>query len=751
MKSKFLTVLLLTVAVLVAALLLVGCSDQEQCIVVSSIEDLQKARIGVETGTVFDEKAKSLLPDCDIKYYNSNFDLTAALSAGKIEAFVCDEPFAERIIYDNAGFTILHKISEDEYGFAFANDSAKSQILCSQMNEFLTKAEQDGTIKEIRDIWLGFDESKKDVDYSALTAENGVLKFGISTNGAEPFTYVKDGKYIGYEIDLAVRFCKAYGYDIEIANYDFMGLLAAIETGKTDFGGSCISITDERKGALMFSEPSYSGGVVIVVRKPVPVYSSIDDLRGKRLGVITGSVFDKIAEKRIPGIKIEYFNTSADLSVALDSGKIDGFALDDPVARYLLAQNPGQSILGQLAEDHYGVIFRKNDENGTRLCEMMNEYLANAKADGSLDKIIDAWLGADALNQSVEYENLPAENGVLTFAFSTSIGAPYAYVYNEKYAGYELAVAVDFCRTYGYGISLFDSDFTGMLSAVSLGKADFGSTGISITDERRESMLFSDPIYDGGIMVVVKNDFSGKTGKSFLGSISESFEKTFIREGRWKMFLSGIGITMLITVVSALLGSLIGFLIFLVYRKKNKVFVAVCDFIGSLFEKMPVVVILMILYYVIFGNTDISGVIVSAIGFTFLFAFGVLGLIKSGVDAVDRGQTEAALALGYTDNRAFLRVVFPQAAKHFLPGYKSAIVSLVKDTSIVGYIAVQDLTKISDIVRSRTLEAFFPLVATAVIYFLLACILILIVKSIEIKTDPQRRKASKILKGVETK
>lgn len=78
MKSKFLTVLLLTVAVLVAALLLVGCSDQEQCIVVNSIEDLQKARIGVETGTVFDEKAKSLLPDFDIKYYNSNFDLTAA-------------------------------------------------------------------------------------------------------------------------------------------------------------------------------------------------------------------------------------------------------------------------------------------------------------------------------------------------------------------------------------------------------------------------------------------------------------------------------------------------------------------------------------------------------------------------------------------------------------------------------------------------------------------------------------------------
>ena len=92
-----------------------------------------------------------------------------------------------------------------------------------------------------------------------------------------------------------------------------------------------------------------------------------------------------------------------------------------------------------------------------------------------------------------------------------------------------------------------------------------------------------------------------------------------------------------------------------------------------------------------------------------------------------------------------------QAAKHFLPIYKGQIVSLLKDTAIVGYIAVQDLTKISDIIRSRTYEAFFPLIATAVLYFLLAWLLTVLVRALEIKTDTKKRSVKKILKGVKTK
>ena len=106
----------------------------------------------------------------------------------------------------------------------------------------------------------------------------------------------------------------------------------------------------------------------------------------------------------------------------------------------------------------------------------------------------------------------------------------------------------------------------------------------------------------------------------------------------------------------------------------------------------------------------------------------MFAMLKSGVGAVDKGQTEAAWALGYSDRRAFFRVVLPQALPHFFPAYKGEITATIKATAIVGYVAVQDLTKMGDIVRSRTYDAFFPLIAVAVIYFILAWLIGLLLK-----------------------
>ena len=109
------------------------------------------------------------------------------------------------------------------------------------------------------------------------------------------------------------------------------------------------------------------------------------------------------------------------------------------------------------------------------------------------------------------------------------------------------------------------------------------------------------------------------------------------------------------------------------------------------------------------------------------------------IESVDKGQNEAALALGYTKRQSFFKVVFPQAAKHFLPVIKGEFVSLVKMTSIVGYITIQDLTKASDIIRSRTYEAFFPLIVTAIIYFVISWLLTIVLGRIEIRLDPKKR------------
>ena len=158
----------------------------------------------------------------------------------------------------------------------------------------------------------------------------------------------------------------------------------------------------------------------------------------------------------------------------------------------------------------------------------------------------------------------------------------------------------------------------------------------------------------------------------------------------------------------------------------------------------------MILYYVIFGSVAISGVFVSVIGFTLTFGASVFGLLKMGVGAVDGGQYEAAYAMGYSNRQTFFKIILPQALPHVMSPYKGEIVSLIKATAIVGYIAVQDLTKMGDIVRSRTYEAFFPLIAVTVIYFVLESFIGLIVSRVSINFNPKRRKTKDILKGVKT-
>ena len=114
------------------------------------------------------------------------------------------------------------------------------------------------------------------------------------------------------------------------------------------------------------------------------------------------------------------------------------------------------------------------------------------------------------------------------------------------------------------------------------------------------------------------------------------------------------------------------------------------------------------------------------------------------------GRDEAAYALGYTDRQTFFQIILPQAAQHFMPGYRGQVISLLKATAVVGYIAVQDLTKMGDIVRSRTYEAFFPLIAVTVIYFLLGAVLIRIVEWLTGKLNPKNRRPEQILKGVKT-
>lgn len=742
-----------------------------------TLDDLNGKRIGVVTGTISGRLAEKRLPDVQVHYFNAQTDCLASLQAGKTDAWGTDEPILRFMQIEYPQLEILdERLAESNLAAVFPKTEA-GQALRDQFSEFLDKKWADGTMAEIDAIWFGADEAKRTVlDYESLPATNGTLLMAADLI-QPPFTYMKDGRAVGYDIDVAARFCQEYGYGLEIQSMSFDGVLAAVQTGKCDFACSSITVTEERAESMLFSTPDYYGSIAVAVWNekkadgaamaelnepnkadiPAGVYTALSQLADKKIGVQTGTSFDKSVAALFPNAQIEYYNSKPDMINALQTYKIEAYAVDEPVAKAQMQQNDKLTYIPEYIESFdFAYVFAKN-EAGQALCDQFSEYLDAIRADGTMAEIEAKWFSEDeSVKTLADYKAFPATNGTLNMA-TEAMYEPFSYVIGNEVVGYDIDIVVRFCQAYGYGLTITDMSFDAVLPAVQSGKCDFGGAGITITEERKESVLFSAPNFSGGtVMAVLKAQAQTAAAETeapsgfsaFWEGIKSSFNKTFLRENRWKLFLEGVGNTMLITALAILFGTALGFALFMLCRNGAPVANGCTRFSMWLVQGTPMVVLLMILYYVIFGSVAISSIAVAVIGFTLTFGAAVFGMLKMGVGMIDQGQYEAAFALGHSNTRTFFKIILPQAIPHVLPAYQGEIVGLIKATAIVGYIAVQDLTKMGDIVRSRTYEAFFPLIAITVIYFVLEGLFSFLVSRIRISIDPKKRKRSKILKGV---
>ncbi len=711
--------------------------------------------IGVQTGTTFDKIVLEAIPDAKISYFNTNSDLAAALETHKIDAFPCDEPVLRLMMAENDRLEILDR-RLDNFEFAFVQPkTAAGEKLTGELNAWIRSMKASGELDEILRKWTDGPESEKTIpDYHSFPAENGTLK--MVTEGAyAPMAYFRGNEIVGMEIDLAARFCQDNGYGLTVESLNFDGILPTIQAGKADFAAAGISITEERRESVYFSDPYYTGGTVLAVLKTQTAptndsYTSVEELRQKRIGIQTGTNYDLLIRNAFPDAKPSYYNNQSDLLAALTAGKIDAFPSDEPVIRYIINQGyAGITYIPEYIDSFdFAYCFSKTDD-GERLCAEFSEFIGSLQADGMLSELKEKWFGADETGKQIpDYRTFPAPKGTLIMATDGDY-PPFEYVRNGEVVGYDVDIAAQFCKAYGYGLQVQIMNIDAVLPAVQSGKCDFVGSALTITPERAESVLFSTPNYSGGVVLVVRSN-AGNQESTFWSGIKSSFDKTFIREKRWSLFLEGITNTLLITVLSLLCGTALGFGVFMLCRNGNRIANGITRFSMWLVQGTPMVVLLMILFYIVFGKAAISGVLVAVIGFTLTFGASVFGLLKMGVGAVDSGQYEAAYALGYPNRRTFFTIILPQALPHVLPAYKGEIVSLIKATAIVGYIAVQDLTKMGDIVRSRTYEAFFPLIAVTVIYFALEALLGFVISRIGLSLDPRRRKPEDILRGVKT-
>ena len=212
----------------------------------------------------------------------------------------------------------------------------------------------------------------------------------------------------------------------------------------------------------------------------------------------------------------------------------------------------------------------------------------------------------------------------------------------------------------------------------------------------------------------------------FIG-LGDSLYLNFVKDDRYLYLTRGLGVTLEITFFALLIGVVLGFILAIIR--------STCDKTGKLkflnvFAKLyitvirgtPVVLQLLILYFVIFASVNVNKVVVAAIAFGLNSGAYVAEIVRSGIMAVDEGQFEAGRSLGFNYFQTMCYIILPQAIKNILPALGNEFIVLLKETSVSGYIAIQDLTKGGDIIRSQTFEPFLPLIAVAVIYLVMVVI-----------------------------
>lgn len=444
-------------------------------------------------------------------------------------------------------------------------------------------------------------------------AEGSTLIMGTSPD-YPPYEDVdakNTGEIVGLDIDIAKAITEKLGYKLEVRSMDFNGLIAALQTGRVDFVMSGMSVTDERKQSVDFSDIYYSARNTIVSAEDHP-FSSMEELQGKRVGVQLGST-QEIALKGLDAT-ITRLNKIPDLIQELKSGRIDAAIVEDAVALEYAASNSGLSVQYlPPSGDGYAIALPK----GSALTASFNEQLMAMKESGELDEIVGKWFAA-----SEGQEPSKASSAFLDFS---------------------------------------------------------------------------------------------------------------ILKGYIPYMLRGVYVTLLFTIVSALFGFVWGFILTLFKISKVKPLRWFATAYTSVFRGTPLLLQLTIIYFATPQLTgyDISALMSAGLAFGLNSAAYLSETIRGGIMAVDRGQREAAMALGIPYSTTMTRIIMPQALRTILPALVNECVALVKESSLVSVIGVQDIMRRANVIQATEFRAFEALLFAGVIYYVLVLVLTSLAKMLE--------------------
>ncbi len=687
----------------------------------ASLDDARQARFAVITGNLHDKYITANFPDATPMRYDTYPDITMALDAGN-----ADVACVEGVVYEvsqkkTQKYEVLGTLFDDPYGFGF---NKKDAGLCAQFNTFLASVQADGTLKEMEDRWIGQYETAQMPDLGSFPTGKP-LRVGCC-GATEVFDFISDGHNAGFDIELVTRFAHSIGRPVEFMTINFGGLIAALSSGKVDVICSAITISDERKQKIDFSEPYYISQSIAIVLRDRHAGSLLrdgSDVATSKVAVMTGTTGEMYIREHYPTATIQDFDDVNDAILSLTTGKSDYVATTYTTALMGARKNPELAVLPQkFNKASNGIAISKSNP---QLLEQVNNALTILRKDGTLDAVISHWVRTDGSDYPEVDEPEVSTGEPLRVGISAN-REPVCFIRNGHYTGLDCELIRRIAHQMGRRVEFVDMKFSALIAALESKRVDLLISNITPTEERRKRVNFSDGYFENPDVLLIHKGAAyseAPVQKSWFSSIKDSFYNNLILEKRYLMVVEGLWQTLLITFFAGILGTLFGGIICAMRMSSRWIFNSFAQTYISVIRGIPVLVLLMILFYVVFASSGLNATLVAILTFSLNMAAYSSEMFRTAILSVDRGQKEAGIALGFTSVQTFIYIILPQAIRMVMPVYKGELISMLKMTSVVGYIAVVDLTKASDIIRSRTFDAFFPLVLVAVIYFLCAWLL----------------------------
>ncbi len=699
-------------------------------------------RFAATTGTIYDEVAQNYFQASEILYVSDNTKMFEMVRLGKADVIMMNEPMSMQILRQPTYSELTSIVAGDEVELppgstndvAVAFEKGNAELI-GQYDQFLRQISEDGTKDALLERWFGENALPEEMPDIPLTGENGELVVAI-TGEKVPFDYVgADGVYLGFEVEQATRFAQYLGKSVRFEAMVFDAIIPYVSSGRADMGASAFSPTAERKKSVDFGDPYTKIPYRIVFRKDLfgaknTSAAAALDFKGSNFAILVGSLYDEIADSMFEAKEKLYFPSVPDELNAVSLGKADAALLDEVVAKVQLRMGGIDNMVSLPVNDasldmEFGVFSARQD-----IIDEYNIFLAEIQADGTYDEMFTRWV--DNFDASAPVPDIPltGEKGTLTFAINSSF-PPFSFPGADgTWSGFDIEQIYRFAAWAGYDVEIAPMDFSAMLPYISSGKADLGSS-IYITEERRQSVIFSNPSAKSPTVLVTREDHpllaAGNTPApeepfSFTKWVQEGIQNNLLQDNRYRLILDGLAMTLQIAFASQLFGTLLGCLICYMLLRKNRLVRGIARLYNGLIHGLPAVVLLMISYYVLFGKSDVPALLIAIAAFTLVEGAAIGGLLAMAISTVDPVEIEAARSLGFSSASAFFTVTLPQAVRLALPGYMTGFVELVKATAIVGYISIQDLSRAADIIRSRTFDAYFPLIFVALIYLFVTTI-----------------------------